>query len=161
LVCSTAEFLRFVKLNYAHLDNADLSGPKPWYDLDVGAQDWEREGGADLRDADLGRAFLKGANLTNANLSGAKLKDAFFNDADLSGAYLPYAEGKTNEELHRDAKSLKGAVMPNDQQYEYWLIDRLKDREGRGEYLTDGEKAFLDGLKSKDRGEDGQNGDRS
>ena len=124
--------LRFAQVNYARLDDADLSGPKPWYDLDLGARGWKQEGGADLRDADLGKAFLMGANLTNANLSSAKLKEAFFNDADLSGTFLFYAEGKTNEELHRDAESLKGAVMPNGQKYEDWI----KDNEGRGENGT-------------------------
>ncbi len=52
--------------------------------------------------------------------------------ADLSGANLSEALGITNEELEQQAESLEGATMPNGQKYEDWL-------------------------KSKGRGEDGEN----
>ncbi len=52
--------------------------------------------------------------------------------ADLRGANLSEALGITNEELEQQAASLEGATMPNGQKYEDWL-------------------------KSKGRGEDGEN----
>jgi Pentapeptide repeats (8 copies) len=90
---------------------------------------------ADLRDADLRGAVLRKATpkdaemipgefhtevdkakidgkypegLMETDLSGAKLNDADLSDADLSGAV-----GITNEELEQQAKSLKGAIMPD------------------------------------------------
>ena len=36
------------------------------------------------------------------------------------------ATGITNEELEQQAKSLKGAIMPDGQKYEDWLKDREK-----------------------------------
>jgi uncharacterized protein YjbI with pentapeptide repeats len=115
--------------------------------------------GADLRKAtmwgaDLTMAYLSEANLSEANLSNGR---GFYNDpqsvrlmgelfgedlqrslnerlvdlsgANLRGANLSGAQGITNEELERQAKSLAGATMPNGQKYEDWL----KDREGSGE----------------------------
>jgi uncharacterized protein YjbI with pentapeptide repeats len=79
---------------------------------------------ADLSGADLFGADLSGADLFQADLSGADLTLA-----DLSGANLRAAKGITNEKLERQARSLKGATMPNGQKYEDWL----KDREGGGE----------------------------
>jgi Pentapeptide repeats (8 copies) len=95
--------------------------------------------GADLRnvslsDLDLSNAFLLDANLRdailfNADLSGAWLRGAYLSGADLIGADLSGAVGFTNEELEQQAKTLKGATMPNGQKYEDWL----KDKENRGE----------------------------
>jgi len=73
---------------------------------------------ADLRGADLSEALLKGTNLTGAVLTGTVL----------IGAELTDAQGVTKEQLEQ-AKSLKGATMPNGQKYEEWL----KDSEGRKE----------------------------
>jgi uncharacterized protein YjbI with pentapeptide repeats len=73
--------------------------------------------GADLRGADLRGAFLSRANLTGANLAGA----------DLSGAFLNDAEGVTNEQLERQAKSLEGTTMPDGQKYEEWIKSRRED----------------------------------
>jgi uncharacterized protein YjbI with pentapeptide repeats len=75
---------------------------------------------ADLRatalgSADLSGADLSGADLRLANLEGADLQGAFLSEADLRGA-----EGITEEQLEQ-AKSLKGATMPNGQKYEDWL----------------------------------------
>jgi hypothetical protein len=47
-------------------------------------------------------------------------------EADLSGANLTEPKGITNEVLEQQAKSLKGATMPNGQKYEDWLNDREK-----------------------------------
>jgi uncharacterized protein YjbI with pentapeptide repeats len=83
--------------------------------------------GAYLEGADLSEVFLSGANLRLAYLRDADLRDADLRDADLSGA-----AGVTNEELEQQASSLEGATMPNGLKYEDWL-------------------------KSKGRGEDGEN----
>jgi hypothetical protein len=109
--------------------------------------------GTDLSSADLRGAHLRGANLRGAHLRGAKLRGADLTKvdlgvaeetdqaadltgADLSDVYKRAADGSrqtiTNEELWQQTKSLNGATMPDGQKYEDWL-------------------------KSKDRGEDGEN----
>jgi uncharacterized protein YjbI with pentapeptide repeats len=72
---------------------------------------------------------LSEANLSRANLSRANLRYADLRGADLSGAYKMNSDGSTrklvaNEELEQQAKSLKGATMPNGQKYEDWLKDK-------------------------------------
>jgi uncharacterized protein YjbI with pentapeptide repeats len=99
-------FLSGANLNRAHLDGAVLSH-------------------TDLNGANLYRAHLNGANLSDADLSGADLSEADLSNADLSNAQLSYANPK--EQLGQ-AKSLKGATMPNGQKYE----DQLNSN-GRGE----------------------------
>jgi uncharacterized protein YjbI with pentapeptide repeats len=89
-------------------------------------------GSSDLSQANLKFAILEGAVLHDADLSevflsGANLRLAYLRDADLSGV-----AGVTNEELEQQASSLEGTTMPNGQKYEDWL-------------------------KSKGRGEDGEN----
>jgi uncharacterized protein YjbI with pentapeptide repeats len=59
------------------------------------------------------------ANLLQANLS----------EADLRGANLSYARDITGEQLEKQAKTLEGATMPNEQKYEDWLKDRARDKE--------------------------------
>jgi uncharacterized protein YjbI with pentapeptide repeats len=88
-------------------------------------------GAANLSAADLRRANLSTADLRRANLSGAFLIDADLRRANLSGANLQDASGLFNQPGFK-AGSLQGAIMPNGQQYEDWL-------------------------KSKGRGEDGEN----
>ncbi len=85
---------------------------------------------ANLSGARLGRVHL---NLTNAHLSHPDLQELpdFLEGAYLSNADLSNVQGITVEELE-EAESLKGATMPNGQKYEDWL-------------------------KSKGRGEDGEN----
>ena len=100
--------------------------------------------GANLRDANLRNANLSSANLTRtdlrvaylsgadlsyarldeANLRGADLREADLRRANLSMANLSETEGIANEELDQQAKSLKGATMPNGQKYEDWLKDK-------------------------------------
>lgn len=144
-------------LHYARLQGADLSGPKRW---DEAREDFtlplhEQGYGAICRRADFKRAYLEDADLNNVILASAKLEGTLFHNADLSGAFLERATGITNEVLDRDAKSLKGASMPNEQRYERWLLDRGN----RSEHLTDREKAhveeYANWLKDKEvRGED-------
>jgi hypothetical protein len=84
---------------------------------------------ADLHGAWLVYANLYGADLRGAILSGATLYEANLSDADLSRANLSGAWDTTNEQLEQ-AKSLKGATMPNGQKYEEWL--KSKNREEGG-----------------------------
>jgi uncharacterized protein YjbI with pentapeptide repeats len=83
--------------------------------------------GANLGEADLRYAFLDGANLRDAHLSRADLRranliEADLGEADLGEADLSGAEGITNEELEQQTASLAGAIMPNGQKYEDWLV---------------------------------------
>jgi hypothetical protein len=103
-------------LSYTYLNEADMRGA--------------------LRDADLSDADLSGANLSGADLSGANLSFAH-----LSGANLNGVRGSTDHQL-AEARSLERATMPNGQKYEEWL----KDKERRGEYLTDRQKSYLNSL---------------
>jgi uncharacterized protein YjbI with pentapeptide repeats len=77
----------------------------------------------DLSEADLRETDLIGADLNSADLSRADL-----HGADLSRTNLLNAEGATEEELEAQAASLLGATMPNGQKYEDWLKSK-----GRGE----------------------------
>jgi Pentapeptide repeats (8 copies) len=78
--------------------------------------------GADLSGADLSNANLNGASLVNADLqrkdelklSGADLSSADPKDADLTGADLRGVKGVNKEKLKAQAKSLKGAAMPEE-----------------------------------------------
>ena len=66
-----------------------------------------------LVSANLKGADLSGANLSSADLSGADLNSTHLSDADLSDADLTKATGVTIEYLEQNAKSLKGATMPD------------------------------------------------
>jgi uncharacterized protein YjbI with pentapeptide repeats len=83
---------------------------------------------ADLSAADLIEANLIYADLRRCNLRSAKLSYADLNGANLSGADLSGVLDVTYEELE-EAKSLKGATMPNGQKYEDWLKDRERRKE--------------------------------
>jgi hypothetical protein len=112
-------YLSEANLGNANLSGANLSGASLGNaDLDVaklgeanlseafmpGADLW----GAELSGAELSGAVLSGAYLRKANLSGANLSGANLSEADLSEAV-----GITNEKLEQQAKSLKGAIMPD------------------------------------------------
>jgi uncharacterized protein YjbI with pentapeptide repeats len=99
-----------VSLQGADLTQADLSG-------------------ADLSSADLSGADLSGVDLSNADLKSARLPPRGLPDVDLSGADLRGADTLfiTSKKLAKQAKSLKGATMPNGQKYKEWL----QDKEGR------------------------------
>ena len=85
-------------LPYARLDHAFLDG----------AQFHK----AYLFRADLSNALLYATDLSGADLSEANLSEANLGQADLSGANLSGAFGTTPEQL-KQAKSLKGATMPD------------------------------------------------
>jgi uncharacterized protein YjbI with pentapeptide repeats len=106
-------------LSEADLTGADLS------EADLRGADLR---GADLRKADLSKANLSKAkvrktdlsgvdlipaDLRGADLRGADLSGADLRGADLRGADLSGAEGITNEKLEQQAKSLKGAILPD------------------------------------------------
>jgi hypothetical protein len=78
--------------------------------------------GTDLSDAKLHKVVLRDATLSNTDLSGADLSEAdltgaTLSDAILTNANLKDAQGITQEQLE-EAKSLKGATMPDGQKYE-------------------------------------------
>jgi uncharacterized protein YjbI with pentapeptide repeats len=100
-------FLEGADLSGADLTNVDLSNAEELWKK--GTDMWER--GAGLGHADLSDAELSGADLSSANLESANLKSANVTDAQLD-----------------QARSLKGATMPNGQKYEEWLKSK-----GRGE----------------------------
>lgn len=78
---------------------------------------------ADLRGVDLSRVNLQGANLYHANFERANLRRADLSETDLWGANMAGADlteanlkdvtGITVEKLKKQAKSLKGATMPD------------------------------------------------
>jgi hypothetical protein len=85
--------------------------------------------GANLREADLRRTYRREADLSSADLSSADLSSAYLFGANLRRAYLSSADlsgatGITNEKLGQEARSFKGATMPNGQKYEDWLKDK-------------------------------------
>lgn len=67
--------------------------------------------GADLREADLSKAYLGLVNLKGANLSGTKMYLTNLSGADLTYANL--SKSHVTEEQLAEAKSLKGATMPD------------------------------------------------
>jgi hypothetical protein len=97
---------------------------------------------AELMDAKLIDAKLINATLTKADLRGANLSGTDLYGANLSGADLRGAKSWTEEQL-REAESLQGATMPDSQ--------TLKSEDN-----PDG-PTLKEWLKSKRRGEDGEN----
>jgi uncharacterized protein YjbI with pentapeptide repeats len=97
---------------------------------------------ADLRDADLSGAHLRKATPQDSETIPGEVRNEYYKavpEADklppgllktdlsgvnLSGADLSGAVGITSEELEQQAKSLKGATMPDGQKYEKWLKDK-------------------------------------
>jgi uncharacterized protein YjbI with pentapeptide repeats len=95
-------FLEGADLSGTFLEGADLSGAN-LADVDFSNAEELWKKGTDMweRGAGLGHADLSGADLSNANLESANLKGA----------------DVTEEQLDQ-AKTLKGATMPNGQTYE-------------------------------------------
>jgi uncharacterized protein YjbI with pentapeptide repeats len=122
--------LRGANLHNAHLREADLS----FADLHNADLEFAHLHGADLSDADLlDKADLSFADLSDADLRWAELDGALLifadlRDADLRHADLSGAVGWTEKQLTA-ADTLKGATMPNGQNYEDWH----KDKEARKE----------------------------
>lgn len=103
--------LQHANLTLANLHGADLSIEaviEASYDLGEDGPDISELIGANLSGANLLGANLSEANLWQANLSGADLRGA-----NLRGANLKSIIGITAEELEKQAKSLKGATMPD------------------------------------------------
>jgi uncharacterized protein YjbI with pentapeptide repeats len=92
------------KLYGAKLSKADLSES----DLSEAEVENANVSGADLSGATLWTTNLKCANLSNAKFIGARL-----DNVNLEGANLKDAIGITIDELEKQAKSLKGATMPD------------------------------------------------
>ena len=90
---------------------------------------WAHLSAADLREADLSGADLTNATLLGANLRGADLTSTDLTNTDLTNADL--TDAQVTEEQLEAAKSLEGATMPNGQKYEDWL--KSKDRGDEGE----------------------------
>ena len=99
--------LREVPLNGAFLGETNLHGAN----LTRALLGESYLNGANLRKANLCGADLRGANLSYANLYGADLTGAYLSGAELTRAYLSCTE-VTQEQL-KQAKSLKGAIMPD------------------------------------------------
>jgi hypothetical protein len=128
--------LRNANLDHAYLYYANLKNASLSFVSLKGANLYH----ANLYDAELGGAIiccdadLSGANLRKANLHTADLSNANLSGADLRGVFkLNNTKTKTqritNEELEqqaRQARSLKGATMPNVQKYEDWTKSRGK-----------------------------------
>lgn len=109
-------------LNTAILGGADLSkaqlGKATLIKTQLGmATQWINTGPgffhARTKKTKLCDADLSEANLTDANLSDADLSRANLSGANLDRANLKGATGITNQELEKQAKSLKGATMPD------------------------------------------------
>jgi uncharacterized protein YjbI with pentapeptide repeats len=96
--------LRNADLRYADLSGAALRKPNEEKDLEVIPGE---------RSDEVDKAMKKTSKvpptgLLETDLSDAKLRGANLSEADLSGAV-----GITNEKLEQQAKSLKGAIMPD------------------------------------------------
>ena len=112
-------------LSGADLSSADLSGVDlRWAWMDFANLELADLSNANLRNAYLGDTNLSAADLSGADLSTATLSGAGLSNANLRNADLSNAHKITNEELERQAASLKGATMRNGQKYEDWLKDK-------------------------------------
>jgi uncharacterized protein YjbI with pentapeptide repeats len=126
--CNEADFsnadlssadLRGAKLYNAKLREANLCGAD--MSIEIYGEDTIVEtylnfadlSGANLCNADLECTNLIGAKLIRANLSKARLNGVVLSRANLSGANLKDAKEITTKELEKQAKSLKGAIMPD------------------------------------------------
>lgn len=118
----TEAILNEINLSEANLSEANLSGANlfradlSFANLSLADLSEANLFGVDLRSAHLNDANLQGADLSGANLSLADLSDANLFRADLSNANLRGAQ-VTDEQLAQ-AKSLKGATMPDGSKYD-------------------------------------------
>jgi hypothetical protein len=104
-----------IDMSFADLRGIDLSQARK---LDSISLEGAYLQGANLTGAYMSRVNLQGANLRDANLTRTDLRDAALYYVDLNGADLTEANLKgavdyTIEELEEQAKSLKGATMPD------------------------------------------------
>ena len=91
-------------LGVANLTDANLKDARIW-EADLNSTILR---GANLHNATLNNSTLLGADLRNTDLS-----EAYFGGANLVRAHLKGATGITIEELESEAKSLRGATMPD------------------------------------------------
>jgi uncharacterized protein YjbI with pentapeptide repeats len=98
-----------VDLSSANLLDADLHGAI-LCEVDMHEIDFR---GANLHRANLSGSDFRKTNLRRVNLDGANLDGVELSGAALNGANLKDAIGITLEELEKQAKSLKGATMPD------------------------------------------------
>jgi uncharacterized protein YjbI with pentapeptide repeats len=111
--------LRFANLREINLVRADLTCARLVRVKLYGAKLCESDlSGSDLSESDLENANVSGADLSGAklfktNLKCANLSNARLDNVDLEGANLKDAIGITIDELEKQAKSLKGATMPD------------------------------------------------
>jgi hypothetical protein len=98
-----------ISLSGADLSGADLFGA----DLSGADMDSADLIGAKLIAADLSYTDLSATDLSWAQLNNTSLGDTNFRDANLGFANLSGAKGVTKEMLKQQAKSLRGAVMPD------------------------------------------------
>ena len=103
--------LAYTNLSEANLGEFNLSVPSEMQIM-LGHQ------GSLLDHADLTGANLRKANLSHVNLRYTILRGANLSEIDLSEANLTGAIGITVEELERQAKSLKGTIMPDGSKHE-------------------------------------------
>jgi len=109
LVYSLGADIRSADLHRIHLESGRLNGA-------IG--DTANLSGAYLRGADFSGAYFNGANFYDAELKGADLSGTDLSDVNLEGANLEETILKdvkniTTEELEKQARSLKGATMPD------------------------------------------------
>jgi uncharacterized protein YjbI with pentapeptide repeats len=118
--------LRGANLHYADLTGANLEGATNITNEELEKQAESLKGATmpdgkmyrNSRRADLSEVDLSGVDLSGVDLKGANLEEANLERANLEGANLEEANlrgifGITNEELENQAKSLKGATMPD------------------------------------------------
>jgi len=117
-------YAHYVGLGSADLSMADLERARL---TSKSGQDPVSLSGANLKGATLKKATLSGADLRGADLRPAtevlkidtsgnvrpETMPVDLRDADLSRANLSGAQGITNEQLKRQAKNLKGTIMPD------------------------------------------------
>jgi uncharacterized protein YneF (UPF0154 family) len=146
-------YLGIIDLSKALVSHADLTRCRFGYVLvmnaNLGTSKLESTelSFAKLRGAHFGGAIMQGAilrhaDLTEAGLGGVDLTKADLTGADLTNAHAPganFSEATVTERQVLTCKVLTFATMPNGQKYEEWL----KDKENRGEHLTDQQKADL------------------
>jgi uncharacterized protein YjbI with pentapeptide repeats len=99
--------LQGANLSGAELSNVELQGANLYRVNLSGTELWKANmGEANLNRANLSGANLREANLGKADLTGANLMRTFLAEANLKGAKVSYQQLK-------QAKSLKGATMPD------------------------------------------------
>jgi len=147
-------YLGIIDLSKAILSHADMTRCRFGYVIVMGANigvprlESTELSSAKLRGAHFGGAIMQGAKLRHADLTDAGLGNVDLTKADLTGADLTnahapganFSDATVTERQVLACRVLTLATMPNGQKYEDWL----KDKEEKGEHLTDRQKADLE-----------------